>query len=501
MKNLWLLVAVQATVAAASLVVEIVAGRMLAPYVGMSLYTWTSVIAVVLAGFSAGHWVGGRIAEWPPARALRANGWAMLAASVSTAGAVLVLRGVSGPVITAVPNPVASIVLLTVLVFFLPSFFAGIPAPILSMIAVLHHPERRGRALGAMFAAGAWGAILGTLAAGFVFISWLGSTGTLAVVAGVYALLGVQSLLSAGGLRAMAPGAVALLLALGLTGQALTLPNPCTVESDYFCIRVIDVSASAAAPERLMVLDHLVHGAAYRDDPRAMMTLHAMMLDGLARMRMEERTDWSAFFIGGGSYSVPRAWQTLAPPPQVTVAEVDPQVTAVATASFWYDPGADRIVHADARQTLRLEPYRYDVVIGDAFSDIAVPQHLITREFFTLVRQRLNPGGVYLMNIIDQNDRLEVLASMIVTARAVWPSVEVWASPDHDPGDNRRVFVLVAGEAPSARTQIQHAGPLPARAVRVAASSVDAILAGRDPLVFTDDYAPIDRLLGDRGEG
>ncbi len=59
----WLLAAVQTVVAAASLVVEIVAGRMLAPYLGMSLYTWTSVIAVVLAGFSAGHWLGGRLAE------------------------------------------------------------------------------------------------------------------------------------------------------------------------------------------------------------------------------------------------------------------------------------------------------------------------------------------------------------------------------------------------------------------------------------------------------
>ncbi len=56
---LWLLLSVQAIVSAASLVVEIVAGRMLAPYVGMSLYTWTSVIAVVLAGFSVGHWLGG----------------------------------------------------------------------------------------------------------------------------------------------------------------------------------------------------------------------------------------------------------------------------------------------------------------------------------------------------------------------------------------------------------------------------------------------------------
>jgi len=501
MRKLWLLVAVQATVAAASLVVEIVAGRMLAPYVGMSLYTWTSVIAVVLAGFSAGHWVGGRLAEWSPERALWANGWAMLAASITTAGAVFVLRGLSGPVITLFPDPVVSIIILTSVVFFLPSFFAGIPAPILSMIAVVCHPERRGRALGAMFAAGAWGAILGTLVAGFVFISWLGSIGTLAVVSGVYALLGLQSLVASGGLRRAGSGGAVLLVPLGLTLTALTLPNPCTVESNYFCIRVIDTSGDPAAPSRVMVLDHLAHGAAERNDPRAMMTPHAMMLDGLARLRMEGRAAWHAYFIGGGSYSVPRGWQALGIPALVTVAEVDPAVTAVARQSFWYEPGDDRIVHADARQLLLREAATYDVVIGDAFSDIAVPQHLITQEFFQLVQSRLNPGGVYLMNVIDHNDRLEVLAAMVATARSVWPSVEVWANPGHDPSENRRVFVIVAGDAPSPRTQISHEGPMPLTAIRIAASSIDMVLEDRQPLVFTDDFAPIDRLLGDQGEG
>ena len=38
---------------ACGLVIEIVAGRLIAPYVGMSLYTWTAIIAVVLAGLSA----------------------------------------------------------------------------------------------------------------------------------------------------------------------------------------------------------------------------------------------------------------------------------------------------------------------------------------------------------------------------------------------------------------------------------------------------------------
>src|SRR5205809_7017395 len=52
---------------AATLVLELVAGRMMAPFVGVSLYTWTSIIGVVLAGVSAGSWLGGRLADRRPA--------------------------------------------------------------------------------------------------------------------------------------------------------------------------------------------------------------------------------------------------------------------------------------------------------------------------------------------------------------------------------------------------------------------------------------------------
>jgi hypothetical protein len=87
-----LMVAVQAVVSGSSLVVEIVAGRMLAPYVGMSLYTWTSIIAVVLAGFSVGHWWGGHVAERPARQALVYTGWVLLAAAVTTGCALVLLR-------------------------------------------------------------------------------------------------------------------------------------------------------------------------------------------------------------------------------------------------------------------------------------------------------------------------------------------------------------------------------------------------------------------------
>ena len=45
------------------LVLEILAGRLLAPYVGISLETYTSIIGTVLAGIAAGTWIGGKLAD------------------------------------------------------------------------------------------------------------------------------------------------------------------------------------------------------------------------------------------------------------------------------------------------------------------------------------------------------------------------------------------------------------------------------------------------------
>ncbi|HBP84126.1 MAG TPA: hypothetical protein DD661_03725, partial [Gammaproteobacteria bacterium] len=45
------------------LVIEITAGRLIAPYVGVSIYSWTSIIGVILAGLSLGNWLGGRWAD------------------------------------------------------------------------------------------------------------------------------------------------------------------------------------------------------------------------------------------------------------------------------------------------------------------------------------------------------------------------------------------------------------------------------------------------------
>ncbi|MBI3451428.1 MAG: fused MFS/spermidine synthase, partial [Rhodospirillales bacterium] len=178
---------------AGGLVLEIVAGRLLAPYVGMSLYTWTAIIAVVLAGFSIGHWIGGRLAgpDCDAATGSRRVSVALALAAVSSFAVLLLLRVFSSALLGAGLPPIVAIVALATLLFLLPSLFIGIVSPILTKLSVDAAPGHHGQAIGRMYALGAVGSIVGTLSAGYFFISWIGSIGTVIVVAVAYALLAI----------------------------------------------------------------------------------------------------------------------------------------------------------------------------------------------------------------------------------------------------------------------------------------------------------------------
>jgi predicted membrane-bound spermidine synthase len=368
-----------------------------------------------------------------------------------------------------VTSPVWGITALTMVVFFLPSFFAGVPAPVLAQIAV-DTAERSGPALGAMFASGAVGAIAGTLLAGFVFIAWLGSALTLVVVTLVYigsGLLFFWLARSRGfGLAVLAGAAAA-----GMAGLALAAPAQCEEETRYFCLRVDDLSADPNSPVHLMVIDHLAHGISARDLPAVQFTVHGAMLDTLARLRAP-RDDFTTYVIGGGSFSVPRSLLAQGAGP-MTVAEIDPEVTQLAADRFWFDVDSAEIWHEDARRALLTRPEaQFDIIIGDAFTDVVVPVHLVTQEFFELVAARLTPDGLFLMTVIDYEDRLGSLGSIVQTLREVFPSVEVWTQAGQPAPD-----LMVFGALDDGFVQQ---------------------IAEARGMILTDDYAPIDRLMGRR---
>jgi spermidine synthase len=489
--------------AAGSLVLEIVAARLLAPYVGVSLYTWTSIIAVVLTGLSIGHWIGGHLAERSATSCRRVLIWAFLLAALTALGSLVLLRVLSGPVLAAGLGPVTSIVVLSAALFLLPVLFAGIVSPVLTRLALDEAPRSRGRVLGQMYAVGALGSIGGTLAAGFLFISWIGSTGTVVSVAATYALTGVLFALAGGaptrrglltGLAATA--AAAVLVASGLTVRAFE--SPCRTESDYYCIRVVDFTFEAGRPSALLVLDHLGHGINDRDDPALLHSSYVELADRLFQERLGPKRDFAAYFIGGGAYTLPRAWMATHPRASLLVAEIDPAVTRIAREELWLDPaGRMRVLHQDARAALQKLPAEpmFDAVLGDAFHDITVPPHLVTVEFAREIAGRLRPGGTYALNVVDLLQAPRFLFAVVKTLQKVFAAVEVWADAEQLAGGGRTTFVVAAGDRPtpvgrlaSPRDETRNwlRWPVEDLAARVAASGVPRL---------SDDYAPVDRLL------
>jgi spermidine synthase len=488
--------------AAGGLVLEIVAGRMLAPYVGMSLYSWTAIIAVVLAGFSAGHWIGGLIGDGEHRRAVRRVAVALLLAALAALASLVLIRVLSPMILGAGLDPIVAIVLLSGALFLLPSLFVGIVSPILTRLAIDEAPAIRGRVLGQMYALGAVGSIAWALAAGYLFISWIGTIGTVVSVAAGYAELGTLFALAGGPLtgRAAAVGTVLLaaVAALGTWGAGnRAFVSPCLVESDYYCIRVVDFSAESGRASALMVLDHMGHGINDRDDPTRITTSYVALTDRLLELRLDPAAGFAAFFIGGGAYTLPRAWLAAHPGARLTVAEVDPAVTRVAREHLWFAPSPRlELLHRDARAALQGLPpdRRFDVMIGDAYHDFTVPTHLVSAEFMREVARRLNPGGFFAGTAIDSGTRPEFLFSLVKTLRSAFAAVEVWADVDQLYGGGRMTYLVVAGDraSPTGRLGSEPDGR---RWARWPSQDLDRRIAASGAVLLTDDYAPVDRLL------
>ncbi|RPI77729.1 MAG: MFS transporter, partial [Planctomycetaceae bacterium] len=200
--DFWVLIGCNLVVFVSSvciMVVELCASRLIASYLGSSLYTWTSVIGVVLAGISIGNYLGGWIADrFPPHKAL---GWQFLVSGLATAS-VLILNRVAANNTGSRPEGVPWqfwVMALVGLVFLAPAVSLGTISPVTASIA-LGRSRRTGVTVGNIYAWGALGSIVGTFLAGF----WLiGDFGTKHIIWMTSAVLLLMGAIVSGGSRAL----------------------------------------------------------------------------------------------------------------------------------------------------------------------------------------------------------------------------------------------------------------------------------------------------------
>jgi spermidine synthase len=484
------------------LVLEIVAARLIAPYVGVSLYTWSAVIGIVLAGLSIGNALGGA--------------WADRHATAGQAGGVLLAAGLSALAIPWLLWRTASAIepyqlsilstsmLLVLALFMLPALLIGIVTPLLTTLA-LAQSRRTGHIVGMMHALGATGSIFGTFVTAWWLIPMLGSrnvvlfTGLLLLLSGLLLLRPLNR-----GRHAVA-GAASLLCAAGAAYGTLMNPalaSSCDRESSFFCIRVIDEGQHPTLGQvRSLVLDHLLHGINVENDGTYLEAPYVHLMQELVCRHHHNKSSLDAYFIGGGAYTQPRALSLSQRPTAITVAELDPVVTEVAREALFLNDSDMRVIHGDARVVLdRLEAdERFDVIVGDAFHDVSVPYHLVTREFARLLHDRLRDDGLYVLNLVDVFPDGRLAAAMVRTLRTEFGYVEVWL--DQVPRDATRVtYVISASDVPTpvrGHDDSLSSAMQPRRQWTRVSDHIDATLhdGSVSVPVLTDDNAPVEQLI------
>ncbi len=501
--GLWVSYFIVFVASACTLVLEIVAGRILAPFIGVSLYTWTSIIGVVLAGISLGNYLGGVAADRIGSR--RTLGILLLAGGLAS---LVVLPLATADLTTIFPREyplMLRIVLLTTLLFFPPSLVLGMISPVVIKLA-LTDLKHTGNVVGKIYAFSTLGSIVGTFATGFVLIAYFG---TRWIVFGVGITLIVMAIIFGDFFRArkgnLAAGAVAAALLAALLFQINTrnaLSSGCYKETNYYCIKVTDHIVSGDRLVKTLVLDHLIHSYNSIEEPTFLVYGYIKVYAEMVEYVAANKPDYSAFFVGGGAYTLPRHMEVRHPRALIEVTEIDPGVTDTNFERMGLDPDTRIITYnTDAREIVKQKQGRqkFDLVFGDAFNDLQIPYHLTTREFAQMIRELLHDDGMYLALVIDKLRGGQFIPSYVRTVQSVFPYVYILAdgTPWNSPFAN--TYVVAASATP---IDFERLKGLPGQGtggrsiVQVMPADQMAEWQQNTPSVLlTDDYAPADNLV------
>ncbi|MGW2202714.1 fused MFS/spermidine synthase [Streptomyces sp. NPDC001774] len=470
---------------AAVLVVEIVALRLLAPYLGLTLETSTLVIGIALTAIAAGSWLGGRIADQvDPSR--------LIGPALGLSGAVVALT----PVVLRSTAEWAPELLLLIasLTILLPGALLAAVTPIVTKLRLTSLAET-GTVVGRLSGVGTFGAIVGTILTGFVLISRLPVS---AILIGLGTLLVAGSALVELRTRKWRGTATLTLVVVGAGLATTVAPGACDTETRYHCARV--VADPDRGTGRTLVLDGVRHSYVDTDDPTYLEFEYVRAIAAVVDSAFPAGEPLSAHHVGGGGLTFPRYLAATRPGTRSLVSEIDSGVVHIDHSRLGLSPrsGIDVRVEDGRLGLRRLDDAGHDLVVGDAFGGVSVPWHLTTVEAMADVRRVLDDDGLYVANLIDHGN-LAFARAEVATLGAVFEHVALLGEPADiglDPtatskGGN---FVVLASDRPVDLRATQEALDAPGTGWKIATGADLTSWIG-DARRLTDDYAPVDQLL------
>lgn len=478
-----------AAVGASALGIEIAAARLLAPYFGTSTIIWANTIATVLLALSIGYWIGGRIADRDPT--LRGLCRLVLIAGLLLAAVPFIAHPFLSVAIDALDSIAAGAFvgsLLAVLALAaIPLVLLGAIAPYAVRLSVTSVAES-GRVTGRLYAISTIGSLVGVFLAALLLIPFFGTQLTFLAFALILVLVAATGLSR----RALiAPLAVVLLMAVPTGSIKAASPGRTVLEeqeTDYGFARIVQTSTGdrwlelneGVAIHSLLLANRSPLTGGYWDEQLVLPFTRSGRSAGSSAPS-------SVAILGNAGGTMARSYGILLPQTQVTGVEIDGRLTELGERWLDLRPRPSLTLKtSDARLFLRTTNKRFDAITVDAYRQPYVPFHLATKQFFELVRDHLNPGGVVIINVgHPSNDNALEKALTATVASVFGPVLRDPAEPENTQ--------LIAGRGIPLASRLKAADGMPAILRATAAAAAERIEPGlRGGSLWTDDKAPVE---------
>ena len=149
--------------------VELLGGRLLAPWFGSSIYVWGSIISVFMLALALGYYIGGRWSVSNPS--LRKFGAVFIVGGLILLPLMLFAEPVMSAVFEQVSDPRYGSLLAASLLFIAPTLTLGVISPY-SVRLLVEDSDRAGEVAGRLYFFSTLGSAIGTLATSFYFVLW-----------------------------------------------------------------------------------------------------------------------------------------------------------------------------------------------------------------------------------------------------------------------------------------------------------------------------------------
>lgn len=480
--------------------VELSATRLLAPYFGTSSIVYTVVIGLIMISMSIGNVLGGRSADkYNNLGRLFSLLWvAALWVAVIPLVGKYVIALVTVLMMYILPGNllVSGSVISCLLVFSAPLLICGMVSPYLVKLGV-RDMENSGRTTGEIYAASTIGSIIGTFIPTFLTIPYIGTMKSFLVFSLALNLICLYYFIT------MKKGFVKGLITTVMTAVLLILPFKNSFafwtdvvledESLYNYLQVTENSDSvvlstnvAFGVQSIYKKNRTLSGLYYD---------YALTSPLMLRDFAEKPADILVLGMGTGTFA--KECKYFFPESRIDGVEIDQKIVDLSKKYFGLTDREAHVYINDGRTFLSSsEAGKYDIVMVDAYHDITIPFHMSTKEFFSQIKEHLNPGGVIMININMRSDKsTEIVDYLTQTLRSNMNRVYKFNVPN-----TTNVFVYSSDNAEllsdykSNTELLDRNNPVKSIAEAIIENSAEVT---DTKYVLTDDIAPVE-ILGQK---